>query len=82
MPAWEATGKVKILNDKTQPMRVPYVKTHRANCLDLGIITPGLEKTVKKWTLDKTQAWSPASAIWTGEIKKSIGEENLQTTKL
>ena len=43
MLAWEATGKVRILNDKTQPTRVPYVKTHQSNCIDLGIITPGLE---------------------------------------
>ena len=69
MLAWEATGKVKILNDKTQPTRVPYVKTPQANCIDLCINTPGLEKSVRKWTLDKKRAWTPAKAIWTGEMK-------------
>ena len=28
-----------------------------------------LEKSVKKWQLDKNQTWSPATAIWTGEMK-------------
>ena len=61
--AWQETGKVKILNDKTQPTRVPYVKTPQANCIDLCINTPGLEKSVRKWTLDKKRAWTPAKAI-------------------
>ena len=51
------SGKVKILNDKTQHTRVPYVKTHQANCFDLGT---GLEKSVNKWSLDKIRTWSPA----------------------
>ena len=42
MPTWEATGKVRILNDRSQPTRVPFAKTHQANCLNLVIITPRL----------------------------------------
>ena len=41
MLAWEASKKVIL-----QPTRVPYVKSYQSNCLDMGIITPGLEKLV------------------------------------
>ena len=66
MLAWEATGKIIILNDRNQPTRAPYVETHQANCIDLGIITLGLKKSVRKWSLDTKRAWTPATAIRTG----------------
>ena len=41
---WENSGKVRILNNKSEPTNVPYIKFHHENCLDLAIITPGLVK--------------------------------------
>ena len=46
-------GSNQILNDKEQPTRVTDKKIDQAKCLDLGIITPGLAKSVKKFSLNK-----------------------------
>ena len=42
---WEETGKKRILNEKQIPTRVPYRKGDTANCLDLMMITKGLDRT-------------------------------------
>ena len=46
---WEGTGKVRILNDKKEPTYVPYIRGHKQNCLDVIMITPGLEKKLKSY---------------------------------
>ena len=40
---WEETGEIRILNNKQIPTRVPYRKGDTANCLDIMMITKGLE---------------------------------------
>ena len=57
---WEKTGEIKILTNKQIPTRVPPRKGDRANCLDLMIITKGLEKRTSNYALDTKQEWSPA----------------------
>ena len=58
---WEKTGDIRILNDKEIPTRVPGRKGDRANCLDLMIITKGLEKRIANYTLDTEHEWSPSA---------------------
>ena len=50
---WEETGKIRILNDKQIPTRVPR-KGDQANCLDLMMITAGLEKRTYNYEVDVT----------------------------
>ena len=76
MLAWDASKKVKMVNDKQWPTRVPYRKGDQANCLDLGIITSGLEKSVKKWSL---LGWQDGPKNGTKTVIKSNDRENLQT---
>ena len=40
---WEKNGDIHILNNKQIPTRVPFRKGDKANCLDLIMISPGLE---------------------------------------
>ena len=49
---WDKTWEVKILNNKSEPTHIPYIKEHQENCIDLAFITPGLEKDLKSYTLD------------------------------
>ena len=70
---WESLGKVKIVNDKIKPTRVPSQATHQANCLDLAITTPGLYETGIKFTLDEKREWTPAQVASTG-IRESNGD--------
>ena len=58
---WEKTGEIKILNNKQIPTRVPPRKGDRANCLDLMIITKGLENRTSNYALDTEHEWSPAA---------------------
>ena len=34
---WEETGKIKILNQRNKPTRVPRQTGYQANCIDLGL---------------------------------------------
>ena len=61
----ESYQQIVILTDKKQPKQVPDRKGDQANCLDVGIISPGLEKSVKEWSLDKKREWTHAAAVWT-----------------
>ena len=45
--AWEASGEVRILNN------IPFFKGQQQNCIDLAMKSPGLEKILKGFTLDK-----------------------------
>ena len=58
---WEKTGNIRILNDKETPTRVPGRKGDRANCLDLMIITKGLENRIANYTLDTEHEWSSSA---------------------
>ena len=58
---WEKTGEIKILTNKQIPTRVPPRKGDKANCLDLMIITKGLEKRTYNYALDTEHEWSPAA---------------------
>ena len=40
---WGKTRDIRILNNKQIKTRVPYRKGDQANCLDLMMISPGLE---------------------------------------
>ena len=64
---WEETGEIKILNNKQIPTRVPR-KGDQANCLDLMIITEGLEKRTFNYELDVEHEWSPAQADKKGGV--------------
>ena len=64
---WEKSGKVRILNDKTKPTRVPTQKKSQANCVDLTFVTPGITEKGVKFTLDETRAWTPARVAPTGK---------------
>ena len=44
---WEESGEIRILNDKQIPTRVPFKKGDAENCLDLIMITKGLEDRTK-----------------------------------
>ena len=68
---WEKTGDIRILNNKQIPTRVPYRKGDQANCLDLMMISPGLEDRTSNYKLDVDQEWSPARAEPTGQGKGS-----------
>ena len=63
---WEKTGDIRILNDKQVPTRVPPRKGDQPNCLDLMMISPGLENRTYNYMLDVNQEWSPARAEPTG----------------
>ena len=65
---WEETGEIRILNDKQIPTRVPR-KGDQANCLDLMMITAGLEKRTYNYKLDVNHGWSPAQAEQKGVEK-------------
>ena len=67
---WEESGKVRILNDNQIPTRVPFKKGDAENCLDLIMITKGLEDRTKNCKLDVDREWTPARAVSTG---KGIG---------
>ena len=43
-------------------VHVPYITGHKKNCLDLAMITPGLEKRLKAYNLDIKREWTPATA--------------------
>ena len=58
---WEESGEIRILNNKQIPTRVQR-KGDNANCLDLMMITAGLEKRTYNYELDVNQEWSPATA--------------------
>ena len=46
---WEKSGKVRILNDKSKPTRVPTQENYQPNCVDLAFVPPGLtEKGIKQ----------------------------------
>ena len=47
-----AKREIKILNDEQIPTRVPFKKGDAANCLDLMMITKGLEDRTKYYKLD------------------------------
>ena len=66
---WEKIGDIRILNNKQIPNRVPYRKGDQANCLDLKMISPGLEDRTFNYKLDVDQEWSPARAEPTGQGK-------------
>ena len=68
---WEETGEIRILNDKQIPTRVPR-KGDQANCLNLMMITAGLEKRTFNYELDVEHEWSPAQADKKGGVN---GEE-------
>ena len=63
---WEKTGDIRILNNKQVPTRVPPRKGDQPNCLDLMMISPGLENRTYNYMLDVDQEWSPAKAETTG----------------
>ena len=44
---WEKTGEIRILNDKQEPTHIPFQKGHQRNCIDMVMITPGLEKKLQ-----------------------------------
>ena len=64
------TGNIIILNDRNDPTRVQPQAENQANCIDLGIITPGLKESVIKWSLDTKRAWTPSKIGWTGIVDK------------
>ena len=68
---WEKSGKVVILNNKSKATRVPTQAKQQANCLDLGIATPGLAKKGIKFKLDEAREWTPAKAVPTGKKEKN-----------
>ena len=68
---WEKSNKVIILNNKSKPTRVPTQAKHQANCLDLGIATPGLESKGIRFTLDENREWTPAKVEPTGYKEKN-----------
>ena len=63
---WEKTGDIRILNNKQIPTRVPPKKGDQAICLDLMMISPGLENRTYNYMLDVVQEWSPAREEPTG----------------
>ena len=60
-------GGDRILNDKQIPTRVPFRKGDTANCLDLMMITQGLEDRTKYYKLDVDSEWTPARGEPTGQ---------------
>ena len=64
---WEKTGEIRILNDKQEPTHIPFQKDHQHNCLDMVMITPGLESKLKSYKLDIARDWTLARAEATGE---------------
>ena len=64
---WEESGEVRILDDKQIPARVPFKKGDAENCLDLIMITKGLEDRTKNYKLDVNREWTPARAVSTGK---------------
>ena len=64
------------MNNKQIPTRVPSKKGYTANCLDLIMITTGLEVRTKYYKLDMDHEWTPARAITTG---KGIGPGTIYT---
>ena len=72
----EGTGKIRILKDKNEPTHVPYIKCHKKNCLDMIMITPGLEKKLKRYKLDIKREWTPAISVATG---KGYGPDKVYT---
>ena len=56
----EGTGEIRILNDKKEPTHIPYIRHHKKNCKDVIMITPGLEKKLKRYKLDIHREWTPA----------------------
>ena len=80
-PRFGNFGKIKTLNQKNEPTRVPRQKGHQANCLDLGIATPGLEESGVKFTFDKKREWTPEEVEPTG-IVESNGDTIYRKTKV
>ena len=68
---WENTGKVRILNNKSELTHVPYIKGQEENCIDFAF---GLEKDLKSFTLDTKCEWTPETAEWT---RKRKGEDKV-----
>ena len=64
---WEKTGKIRILNGKQEPTHISFKKDHQRNCLDMVMITLGLERKLKSYKLDITREWTPARAEPTDE---------------
>ena len=50
---WEESG------EKQAPTHVPFIKGQEHNCLDLMMITPGLEKKTRNYKLDIDREWIP-----------------------
>ena len=63
---WEKTADKRILNNKQVPNRVPPRKGDQPNCLDLMMISPGLENKTYNYMLNLDQEWSSAKAETTG----------------
>ena len=64
---WEESGEVRILNDMQIPTLIPIKKGDAENCLDLIMITKGLEDRTKNYKLDVDREWTPARAVSTGK---------------
>ena len=58
------------MNNRNEPTRVPPQAGNQANCIDLGIITPGLKESVINWSLDTKRTWTPSKIEWTGIVDK------------
>ena len=74
---WEKSGKVRTLNDKNRPTRVPTLKEAQANCVDLAFVTPGITAKGVTFTLDETRAWTPISTLRGKEESLSFRARNL-----
>ena len=60
-------GEIRILNDRQEPTHIPFQKGLERNCIDMVMITTGLEKKLKSYKLDIAREWTPARAEATGE---------------
>ena len=69
---WEESGKIKILNQKNEATRVPRQAGYQANCIDLGLATPGLEESGVKFTLAKKKDWTPTEIETTGMVESMV----------
>ena len=74
----EETLDILILNYKQIPTRVLFRKGDKANCLDLMMISAGLEKQTYNYKLDVDQEQNPQE--WEKERNWCTHEENPATT--
>ena len=77
---WEKSGKVRILNDKSKPTRVPTQENYQPNCVDLAFVTPGLTEKGIKFKLDESREWTPARVAPTGKKAKNGDLIYIKTT--